>query len=188
MKAKASLGTVRIIGGKWRSRRLHVPMQGVRPTPDSVKETLFNWISSNLPGAICLDLFAGTGALGFEALSRGAARVDMVDGSHQVVEALKQQAQTFATQDAVIYQLKLPEGLLCLPAQRYDLVFIDAPFRQKLLLPCCQSLDEHQRLISGAYVYLEMEKEIMPLSLPVHWVLYRSKVSGQVAYCLYRVE
>lgn len=187
MKTK-SLGKVRIVGGKWRSRLLQVPEEGVRPTPDAVKETLFNWLGPVLPGATCLDLFTGTGALGFEALSRGASHVDMVDGSREVVELLRKQAQIFSTTDASVFHLKLPEGLIQLPPKRYDLVFIDAPFRQKRLLPCCLWLNENQRLAENAFVYLEMEKESMPLSVPANWTLWREKKAGQVAYCLYRVE
>ncbi len=187
MKTKSGVGTVRIISGKWRSRRLSVPAEGVRPTPDAVRETLFNWLMPVLPGAYCLDLFTGSGALGFEALSRGAAHVDMVDGSRQVVETLRREAEVLGAQAASVHQLKLPEGLGRVPERRYDVVFIDAPFRQGLLLPCCQWLDENHRLAQGAQVYLEMEKEIMPLALPGHWTLLRNKIAGQVAYCLYQV-
>lgn len=183
MKTK---GNVRIIGGKWRSRRLQVLETGVRPTPDAVKETLFNWLAPCLPGAICLDLFSGTGALGFEALSRGASQVDMVDGSQRVVQLLRQQAELLDAQGASIYHLKLPEGLKQLPAKRYDIIFIDAPFRQQLMLPCCEWLDKNQYCAEDAYIYLEMEKELMPLSVPSHWTLWRDKIAGQIAYCLYR--
>lgn len=187
MKTKAP-GKVRIIGGKWRSRLLQVPESGVRPTPDAVKETLFNWLAPFLPGATCLDLFTGTGALSFEALSRGASHVDMVDASREVVEMLRKQAQILGAENASVYHFKLPDGLRQLPPKRYDLVFIDAPFRQKLLAPCCAWLDENQRLAEGAFVYLEMEKEAMPLTVPKHWALWREKRAGQIAYCLYRVE
>lgn len=188
MKAKSLQGKVRIIGGKWRSRRLTVPEQGVRPTPDGVKETLFNWLASALPGATCLDLFAGTGALGFEALSRGASHVDMIDSSREVVALLHEEAKILQADAASFYHLRLPDGLRQLPPKRYDIVFIDAPFHQKLLLPCCRWLDDNQRLAEGALVYVEMEKEIAPLVLPPHWTLWREKKAGQVAYCLYRIE
>ncbi|MBI5447775.1 MAG: 16S rRNA (guanine(966)-N(2))-methyltransferase RsmD [Gammaproteobacteria bacterium] len=186
MKAKTGAGTVRIIGGKWRSRRLEVLEQGVRPTSDRVKETLFNWLSPILPGAVCLDLFAGTGALGFEAVSRGASHVDMVDGSHRVIELLKKQATILDAPEVNFYQLNLPDQLNDLPSTVYDIVFMDAPFRQNFLIPCCQWLEQTKRLASNAYIYIEMEKELAPLSVPATWEIWRNNLAGQVAYCLYK--
>ncbi len=188
MKGKGRSGTVRIIGGKWRSRRLQVPEEGVRPTPDAVRETVFNWLAPIIPGAICLDLFSGTGALGFEALSRGAGFVDFVDGAHVVVKKLKSQIEIFETTSAQVHHIKLPEGLGSLPAKKYGLVFIDAPFGQNLLPACCEWLDKNQVLEKGAYIYIEKEKELLSFSVPSTWVLWRSKLAGKISYCVYKLE
>lgn len=184
---KSKMGTVRIVGGKWRSRRLTVPAQGVRPTLDAVKETLFNWLMPVLPGALCLDLFAGTGALGFEALSRGASHVDMVEADRGVLRQLQQQAEILGAtkEELTIVHASLPEGLSRLERRHYDLVFIDPPYRQQLILPCCQKLEQSDLLADGALIYLEMEKELPELTLTEAWQLQRRKISGQVVHCLY---
>src|SRR4029078_7683370 len=105
-------GFVRIIAGIWRGRRLQVPnIKGLRPTPDRVRETLFNWLSPYIQGARCLDLFAGTGALGFEALSRGASMVEMVEESPVVVKTLQAQINLLKANHATLYQATVPQGL-----------------------------------------------------------------------------
>src|SRR5436190_1935337 len=105
-------GQIRIIGGKWRGRKLKVPdVADLRPTPNRVRETVFNWLQPIIQGAYCLDLFAGSGALGFEALSRGAKHVVMIDQSAPVIKLLKEQAKLFDTHDVDIYQASVPQGL-----------------------------------------------------------------------------
>src|SRR5688572_25570770 len=101
-------GKVRIIGGQWRGRKLLVPDPGVRPTPDRVRETLFNWLAPLLPGAHCLDLFAGTGVLSFEALSRGAASITLIDQSPAVIKTIQEEFQIFKIEHAQIYKSQLP--------------------------------------------------------------------------------
>ena len=179
-------GKIRIIGGKWRSRKIDVPDAGVRPTPDAVRETLFNWLIAVIPKAQCLDLFAGSGALGFEALSRGAAHVDMVDSSSTVIANLTEQVKIFDTkEDVSLYQMRLPDGLCNLPVKQYNIVFIDAPFRRNLLEPCAKSLAENHFLAPGAFIYMEMESELKTVSVPNGWELWRHKSMGQVTYTLY---
>jgi 16S rRNA (guanine966-N2)-methyltransferase len=177
-------GQVRIIGGMWRGRKLKVPaLPGLRPTPDRVRETLFNWLQPVIAGAYCLDMFAGSGALGFEALSRGAAFVDMVDQSRPMVELLRQEAERFAASNVNIYTAIAPRQLRQ-PARVYDIVFIDPPFAEDLLLPCCRFLEENAFLADEAYIYLEAKVMLDEASLPANWRLLKNKKAGQVAYHL----
>lgn len=178
------MGTIRIIGGKWRGRRLQVAdISGLRPTPDRVRETLFNWIGAYLPGARCLDVFAGSGALGFEASSRGAAYVEMVDEMPKIIMALKE-ANDQLGGDIHIYQAKAPQGLH-VPMRPYDIVFLDPPYQDELvLIETCVFLEQQGFLAEEAYVYLEARKPIEEDQLPAHWQLIKAKRAGEVAYHL----
>lgn len=178
-------GEVRIIGGQWRGRKLKVPdVLHLRPTPDRVRETLFNWLTSVIQGAYCLDMYAGSGALGFEALSRGAAFVVMVDLSSSVVKHLLEQQNLFKTENADIYQANAPK--IKKPNQPFDIVFLDPPFQSGLLLPSCFYLEENHLLSPGAYIYLESNDHLDEKDLPNGWQLIKSKKAGQVAYHLAR--
>jgi 16S rRNA (guanine966-N2)-methyltransferase len=181
-------GTVRIIAGQWRGRRLKVPdIKDLRPTPDRVRETLFNWLAPTLLGARCLDLFAGTGVLGFEALSRGAGSVVLVDQSPEVVAAL-QEAKTLLNADtADIYRARIPEGLRK-PEQSFDIVFLDPPYNADLLLPTCRYLADQHFLASGALIYLEAREVIKDNDLPDDWQIIKSQRAGEVAFHLARVK
>lgn len=181
-------GKIRIIGGQWRGRKIEVPEGGVRPTPDAVRVTLFNWLAPVIEGANCLDLFAGSGALGFEALSRGASHVDMVDSSNTVLAHLEQQMKLLNTTNVTLFQAKLPDGLENLPPKQYDIVFIDAPYRRNLVQPVCEWLESNQFLKPNAFVYVETESEFKHLILPPAWTLWRNKTAGQVTYSLYRAQ
>jgi 16S rRNA (guanine966-N2)-methyltransferase len=177
-------GTVRIIGGKWRSRKLTFPaIAGLRPTTDRVRETVFNWLAPFIMQARCLDLFAGSGALGFEALSRGAAEAVFVDSSKEVIAYLKEQARILQTTDIETYQLHLPCPVP-FTHKKFDIVFLDPPFHQGLISPICQWLEEQNLLADEALIYLETEAELSPLPVPQNWVLMRSKKAGQAAYHL----
>lgn len=177
-------GQVRIIGGAWRGRKLKVPdMAGLRPTPDRVRETLFNWLAPTIAGTYCLDAFAGSGALGFEALSRGATHVVMVDESLPIVRLLQEQAQIFKTTEAEIYRASVPQQLKK-PLKPFDIVFIDPPYQHNLLLPCCFYLEENQFLAEKAYIYLEARETLHESQLPANWKISKSKRAGQVGYHL----
>lgn len=177
-------GQVRIIGGIWRGRKITVPdVAGLRPTPDRVRETVFNWLQFPIQGAYCLDLFAGSGALGFEALSRGAAHVVMVDQSPQVVNLLRQEAVILGANNAEVYQGQVPQQLK-LPARPFDIVFLDPPFHENLLLPTCFYLEEKSFLADNAYIYLESKDVLNADVLPSSWQIVKSKSAGQVAYHL----
>jgi len=177
---------LRIIGGRWRSRRLSFPdVEGLRPTPDRVRETLFNWLAPVIEGARCLDLFAGSGALGLEALSRGAVEVVMLDRDPQVIARLKENVATLSAPGATIVAADALPWLQS-PHQKstFDIVFLDPPFGQDLLEPCCKLLEERGWLTPSAYIYLESESVLGLPSLPDHWRLKRSQKAGQVGYHL----
>lgn len=172
-------GRVRIIGGEWRSRLIPVPDRpGLRPTPDRVRETLFNWLGQDLTGLVCLDLFAGSGALGFEAASRGAARVVMVDKDRLTLETLERSRRELGATGVEIVAGDALE-FLARASDRFDVVFLDPPFRQNGLpevlsrLPRC--------LAAGARVYIEAGRPVEP-SAP--WLELRRKRAGQVSYQL----
>ncbi len=181
----SSRNQLRIIAGQWRGRKLDFPdVEGLRPTPDRVRETLFNWLQSLLPGARCLDLFSGSGALGLEALSRGAAEAVMVDQNPQVIKQLNDHVNTLAAEKASVIQADV-QAYLTGQSHPFDIVFLDPPYRKNLLEPCCTLLVENGWLSSSARIYMEVEseQEILPF-LPPGWEVIREKQAGQVAYYL----
>lgn len=180
---------MRIIAGRWRGRRLPVPhAEGLRPTPDRVRETLFNWLQPYIAGAHCLDLFAGTGALCLEALSRGAARAVMVERSAAVAEhlrALLAQLGAAAHEAQVVHRDAL--AYLCEPAQPFDVVFLDPPFaRADLIEECAALLEARGWLKPGGFAYIEAPARLEPLGLPPTWQIIRSGRAGNVGYHLAR--
>lgn len=185
----AASSSVRIIGGEWRGRKLDFPaIEGLRPTPDRVRETLFNWLQSYLPGARCLDLFSGSGALGLEALSRGAASVTFIDQAPEVINQLRSNLNTLKANNAELVLRSAPEWLeQCLPDEevRYDLVFMDPPFRKGLTVSVCALLEQRQLLADEALIYIETEAELQLKQLPENWQLHREKQAGQVSYRLF---
>ncbi|EKD69824.1 MAG: hypothetical protein ACD_46C00722G0007 [uncultured bacterium] len=177
-------GLVRIIGGKWRGRRLTVPdVQDLRPTPDRVRETLFNWLAPFIQGAHCLDLFAGSGVLGFEAASREAASVVMFDSSKVVVQLLQEEAKQLGAENIQVYCATIPEQLQNL-ANQFDIIFLDPPYQQNLLLPTCCYLEKNNFLADIAYIYLEAREAIKDNDLPSTWRIIKHKQAGQVHYHL----
>ena len=182
--------TLRIIGGKWRSRRINfVSIKGLRPTTDATRETIFNWLAPVINGANCLDLFAGSGALGFEALSRGAKHVVMVDASTQVIAMLKKNAHLLNTEDVDFYCAKIPQNLSKIPVQSFDIVFLDPPFHFDLIKPTCKKLMNSSYLTQNAIIYIEAEKELDIKSvIPESWQILRQKSVGQVGSYLLTVS
>jgi len=172
----AARGRVRIVGGRWRSRLLEVPDRpDLRPTPDRVRETLFNWLGQRLDGCACLDLFAGSGALGFEAASRGAARVVMVEADRVALAALR---ESRARLEAAEVEIVAGDALeyLVRERERFDVVFLDPPFRQNALPALLAKLPP--RLRPGARVYLE-GAEAVPATAP--WRELKRARAGQVS-------
>lgn len=179
---------LRIIAGEWRSRRFSFTEQpGLRPTPDRVRETLFNWLTSRIEGARCLDLFAGSGALTLEALSRGARQVLSCDLNREVVTTLRDHLQTLeCTRCEVLQQDALALLAGPPPATAFDIVFIDPPFHQELLIPACSALETNGWLSSDALIYTESETPPAQLAFPSTWQLHREKKAGQVWYSLWQ--
>lgn len=176
---------LRIIAGEWRGRKLSFAnVEGLRPTPDRVRETLFNWLAPLIEGARCLDLFAGSGALGLEALSRGADEVIMLDQSAKVIKQLKDNLSLLNCDRATVKQGDALHYLQQSPEKGFDVVFLDPPYRKNLLSPSIDKLQQHGWLKNGTRVYLEVESEAELPPLPDNWELTRSKKSGQVAYHL----
>jgi len=177
-------GEVRIIGGQWRSRKLRFPaIPGLRPTPDSVRETLFNWLAPIIEGANCLDLFAGSGALSFEALSRGAANVTIVDQAPAVIRYLREQLEILKATNATICQAKVPYDKFS-TQQPFDIIFLDPPFQKNLIKPTCEWLIQQNLLAKQAHLYIESESNLTPLPIPHNWEILKNKTAGQVNYYL----
>jgi len=178
-------GRLRIVAGKWRSRLLNIaPVQGLRPTPERIRETLFNWLAPRIQGARCLDLFAGTGALGFEAISRGAASVTFIEKSRSAAAMLNEACEELGADSAHIECRDAFEFLHSGPNERFNLVFLDPPFADDSLTELCRLLTEHQWLAAGAQIYLEQEKTHAPPDLPDGWVIASEKIAGNVRYSL----
>jgi 16S rRNA (guanine966-N2)-methyltransferase len=177
---------VRIVGGEWRGRLLRFPaVPGIRPTPDRVRETLFNWLQQRVAGSRCLDLFAGSGALGLEALSRGAAEVVFVDLEPAVTHYLVGQLKDFRCERGQVVRSDAARYLDG-PVQAFDLVFLDPPFDAKVLPDICARLERGGWLAPGGYAYLEAPAGAGPPELPPGWTLLRSKRAGEVGYHLAR--
>ncbi len=177
---------LRIIGGEWRGRTLtFADDPAIRPTPDRVRETLFNWLQGDIEGARCLDLFAGSGALGLEALSRGAARVDFVEKSRNSAEMIKRHLEKLKCDSGLVHQTDAIHYLQRVNLSGYDLIFLDPPFGRGVLLSVLERLEEVD-LSPSLQLYIEMEKELASFSLPEPWVETRSGDAGQVRYLLAR--
>lgn len=180
--------TVRIIGGHHRGKKISFPeAEGLRPTSDRIRETLFNWLMHDIRGAQCLDLFAGSGALGFEAQSRGAAHVVFVEKNAIIYQQLLKTAATFDLTQCTILLMSAGDYLnkrSTQPALQFDIVFIDPPFDHLELFDCVGAFEESALLRSGGLLYIESPQE---LGLnPKFWRLLKLKKAGQVVYGLYQ--
>ena len=173
------MNRLRIIGGEWRSRLIEFPdVQGMRPTPDRVRETVFNWLGQTLYGKTCLDLFAGSGALGFEALSRGAEKVTMVESAREGVAALKQNAVKLAAQNLQIQHGDALQYLRGKP-EAFDVIFLDPPYKLALHAELLKLLPP--ALEAEGVVYLEDDK---PLMISAPWQIIKSSRAGKVYFAL----
>ena len=178
---------MRIIGGRWKGRRLAVPpVPGLRPTPDRVRETLFNWLAPALPGARCLDLFAGSGALGLEALSRGAAEAVLVERHPAALRCLREAVDRLGARAEVVAADARTFLRRC--REPFDLVFLDPPYGSRLLAPCLHLLAEGGWLRPGGWLYLEGAWAGAPEGppLPAGYALHRRGHAGAVGYWLAR--
>jgi 16S rRNA (guanine966-N2)-methyltransferase len=187
VKAHNGQGQLRIIGGEWRSRKLSFPDgPGLRPTPDRVRETLFNWLSPYVAGAKVLDPFAGSGALYLEALSRGASFGLALDSNTQAVASLRHNLDLLKCSTGELLQSDAIRYLETQPATAFNLVFLDPPFHQNLLPATCALLESNQWLAERAWIYTESETPPSTLALPASWRLHREKKAGQVYYALWQ--
>jgi 16S rRNA (guanine966-N2)-methyltransferase len=176
VKAQRKAGYLRIIGGTWRSRRIPFAVEaGVRPTPDRVRETLFNWLQPVIEGARCLDLYCGSGALSFEALSRGADLVVMVDEDLRVIQQLQNNIELLKTDHA---RVEWSDALQFLAGNPQP------PFRDNVLTTCCHRLESLGWLTTGARIYIEASAGHVLSGLPDNWAINHHKTAGQVAYYL----
>ena len=179
-------GQLRIIGGEWRSRQFSFPMaHGLRPTPNRVRETLFNWLAPYVEGAHVLDCFTGSGALYLEALSRGAGSALALDSNPSAIASLRQILSTLKCDNGQLLQADALRYLQEQPAAPYDLVFLDPPFNQNLLAPACALLEQRGWLAPRAWIYCESETAPSTLGLPGNWRLHREQKAGQVHYSLW---
>jgi len=180
---------VRIIGGEWRGRKLHFPPSaGLRPTPDRVRETVFNWLQFELAGARCLDLFAGSGALGFEALSRGAGEVVFVERDAVSARAIRDMLAQLRCDRGSVEQVDALAWLERGPpaSKPFDIVFLDPPYGEAWLSVLAEKLECGGWLAPGAWIYLEDAAARGEPPLPASWTLLRSKRAGDVGYHLAR--
>ena len=175
---------VRIIAGCWKGRKIPVVQkEGVRPTPNRVRETLFNWLQDRVVGSHCLDIFAGSGALGLESVSRGAAHATIVDHDAEIIQTLQTLVELLASEqlslvcdDAINY--------IANTTQKFDIVYLDPPFQKFDLNPLLCQLFEADILKPQAFIYVENPPDQMPLELPSNWRWWRQAKAGQVAYGL----
>ncbi|WMC10381.1 16S rRNA (guanine(966)-N(2))-methyltransferase RsmD [Oceanimonas pelagia] len=187
-KPTAATGQIRLIGGQWRGRKLPVlHSEGLRPTTDRIKETLFNWLMFEIRGSRCLDLFAGSGSLGFEALSRHAAEVVMVEKDTTVAAQLKRNLASLPAAPGTVIQADAVQYLQQ-AATPFDVVFLDPPFHKELLPQVCERLEQNGWLAENALIYIEREQGLALPTLPDHWSLHKDKQAGQVSYQLYQRE
>jgi len=189
MARKSRPGRLRIVAGKWRSRLLDIAdVPGLRPTSERIRETLFNWLAPHIHGARCLDLFAGTGALGLEALSRGAGDVVFVEKSKVAANALIRNVDVLDADGADVRQLDALDWLSAPGQGAFDIVFLDPPFAADMLGDLCRLLDKASLVTGGSLVYLEDDRSRPPVDLPEGWTLVKSKTAGNVRYSLAQVE
>ena len=189
LPAPTARNSVRIIAGAWRGRRVHFPdVPELRPTPDRVRETLFNWLQHSISGARCLDLFAGSGALGLEALSRGARDVVFVEQFQLAARSVEEQLIRFGGAARGRVMTMGAARFLRTPAEPFQIVFLDPPFGKDALAEYVPLLDQGNWLAAGSLVYLENERLAGVPAIPQHWELLKSKSAGEVGYHLARVN
>ena len=178
-------GRLRIVAGKWRSRLLQIAdVPGLRPTSERIRETLFNWLAPTIEGARCLDLFAGTGALGLEALSRGAGEAVLVDQSRSAIVTLQNNVRTLDATAATVIHGDGFEYLSRQDTGRFDIVFLDPPFADENLADLCRLLAGSALLAPTAQVYIEQDRAAPEAELPAGWQVTKTKTAGNVRYSL----
>jgi len=182
----ANKSKLRIIAGEWGSRQLiFEDTPGLRPTPARVRETVFNWLQTDVIGSQCLDLFAGSGALGFEAASRRARDVVMVENNAQACRAINENKVKLSAQQIKIVQSDVFK-FLAGDARPFDVVFLDPPFTKGLAQQACQWLEDKGWLANDAKIYVEVESKLVLDELPENWECLKQKTAGEVGYYLFK--
>jgi len=184
-QSNKSTNKLRIIGGQWRSRQLPFPdVQGLRPTTDRVRETVFNWLMPYLPGANVLDVFAGSGALGFEALSREADNAVLLEKDSKAAKMLKENTALLKA-NAQVFQTDSLNWLQTCDTQ-FDVIFLDPPFNKGLLPNCIETIESKGLLADKGWIYIESEADLSELNIPSNWHMHRDKKAGQVKLRLFQ--
>lgn len=180
--------SVRIIGGKWRGRKIHFPsLDDLRPTHDRMRETLFNWLAPEIVDAICLDLFAGSGVIGFECISRGAKAVVMVDANYPVICSLQKHRKLLAADTVEIIQTAVPPATFKCSFDEFDIVFLDPPYHQGLINPSLAWLFQGNYVKRGTLIFVETEIELTQFVVPQKCEILKHKETATIAYYLLRV-
>lgn len=187
-KKSLTSGSIRIIAGQWRGRKLPVlNVQGLRPTTDRTKETLFNWLAPYIVGRHCLDAFAGSGGLGFEALSRHAASCVFIELDKSACQIIRQNCQTLQLTTAQVTVLNDDINVITATLNRsFDLIFVDPPFNQGLVEPLTKQISKHNLLANDGLIYIESELANSNYAVPSDWQLLKQRQTKQVCYRLYQ--
>lgn len=189
-RSAQSAQSLRIIGGEWRGRKLpFIPAAGLRPTQDRFRETLFNWLMHDIEGRVCVDLFAGSGALGIEALSRGAKSVTFIDNNRQSARTIEGHLHTLGTQRGRVECMDALQWLRAPSVTQCDVVFLDPPFHQELLPAVLTELSHASWLNDHAHLYIEAEANfILPLHSLPHWRILKDKPLKNKRFYLLSLE
>ncbi|PCS23265.1 16S rRNA (guanine(966)-N(2))-methyltransferase RsmD [Candidatus Enterovibrio escicola] len=186
IKVGSKSNFIRINSGKWRGKKLPVKnVKGLRPTTNRIKETVFNWLAKDLYQAKCLDVFAGSGALGLEALSRQAGHVTLLELDKGAASQIQLNLNTLKINNAIVLNIDA-FSYLSQSGQPFDVVFIDPPFRNNLLSNIIDRLDKNYWLSPSALIYIEAEKELGAPNVPLKWNMMKEKKAGQVSFRLYQ--
>ena len=181
-------GKVRITSGEWKNRNLEVPdIDGLRPTSERVRETLFNWLMPSIHKSVCLDLFAGSGSLGFEALSRGARHCTFVEKSKLAFRQIKTTRTILNAMNSDAHNCDAIDFLSSVHNHNFNLVFLDPPFSDDYLISSIESIHEYQLVSRGGYIYIEFNKNNDLFDLPDNWSVIRKKIYGNVCFILIEV-
>jgi len=181
-------GKVRITSGEWKNRNLEVPdIDGLRPTSERVRETLFNWLMPSIHKSVCLDLFAGSGSLGFEALSRGAKHCTFVEKSKLAFSQIKTTRTSLNALNSEVHNCDAIDFLSSVHNHNFNLVFLDPPFSDDYLISSIESIHEYQLVSRGGYIYIEFNKNNDLFDLPDNWSVIRKKIYGNVCFILIEV-